>query len=84
MAEDAKGADLLRPGTPRPPGQSDRHAHTSAREPFPQRERSDHLVPVSAEPVLVRVDGDRGHGQFMGRSEDADSDLLIERKDRKG
>lgn len=33
------------------------------------------LVPVCAHPVLVRVDGDSGHGEFVGRSEDSDSDF---------
>lgn len=31
---------------------------------------------MSSEPVLVRVDGDRGHGELMGSPEDSNGDLL--------
>ncbi len=32
---------------------------------------------MSGEPVLIRVDGDGGHGELMGRSEDSDGDFLV-------
>lgn len=34
------------------------------------------LVAVGSKSILVRVDGDGGHSELVGRPEDADSDLL--------
>lgn len=33
------------------------------------------LVSMSVHPILVRVDGNGGHGQFVGSSENSDSDF---------
>lgn len=51
-----------------------------------RREGETHLVSMSSEPILVRVDGNRGHSELMGRPEDSNSDFLDrwEGKERRG